>query len=289
MTITRLDVPMAAIGEGPVWDVAEQALYWIDILGRQVFRHDPQSGETRQWPVPDIIGSMAIRADGGAIVALGGGVHTLDLVSGECALLATSPHLDAQLQLADGKVDRRGRFIVGSSDRGMKEPRGKLFALDPGARELRVIDDDIFLANGPCWSPDDTVFYHADSIRNTIYAYDYDIDAGTVSGRRVFATTDDLGGIPDGATVDADGHVWSAICEGGKIVRFRPDGSIERVIDFPQKRPGSVMFGGPALDRLFVPTLSPAFMGREADPLDGATFVIDGLGITGLPEPRFGA
>ena len=49
------------------------------------------------------------------------------------------------------------------------------------------------------------------------------------------------------------------------------------------------MFGGPALDRLFVPTLSPAFMGREADPLDGATFVIDGLGITGLPEPRFGA
>ena len=103
------------------------------------------------------------------------------------------------------------------------------------------------------------------------------------------SVADDLGGIPDGATVDADGHVWSAICEGGKIVRFRPDGSIERVIDFPQKLPGSVMFGGPALDRLFVPTLSPAFMGREADPLDGATFVIDGLGITGLPEPRFGA
>ena len=74
------------------------------------------------------------------------------------------------------------------------------------------------------------------------------------------------------------------------MLRFvEREGSIERVIDFPQKLPGSVMFGGPALDRLFVPTLSPAFMGREADPLDGATFVIDGLGITGLPEPRFGA
>lgn len=289
MAITRLDVPMATIGEGPVWDVAEQALYWIDILGRQVFCHDLQDATTRQWAVPDIIGSMAVRAGGGAIVALGDGVYTLDFASGECALLATSPQLDAQLQLADGKVDRSGRFIVGSSDRSMKEPRGKLFALDPGASELRVIDDDIFLGNGPCWSPDDATFYHADSIRKTIYAYDYDIAKGTVSHRRTFATTDDLGGIPDGATVDSEGHVWSAICEGGKIVRFRPDGSIERIIDFPQKLPGSVMFGGPALDRLFVPTLSPVFMGREADPEDGATFVIDGLGITGLPEPRFGA
>ena len=287
--ITRLDVPMAIIGEGPVWDVAEQALYWIDILGRQVFRHDAQTHETRQWALPDIVGSMALREGGGAIVALGDGVYTLDFDSGECTLLATSPHLNDEVQLADGKVDRRGRFIVGSSDRGMKEARGKLFALDPGAAELRVIDDDIFLANGPCWSPDDATFYHADSIRKTIFAYDYDIATGTLSHRRAFASTEDLGGIPDGATVDTEGHIWSAICEGGKIVRFRPDGSIERIIDFPQKLPGSVMFGGPALDRLFVPTLSPAFLGREADPQDGAMFVIDGLGVTGLPERRFGA
>ncbi|MDP3549183.1 MAG: SMP-30/gluconolactonase/LRE family protein [Novosphingobium sp.] len=287
--ITRLDVPMAIIGEGPVWDVVEQALYWIDILGRQVFRHDPEAHETRHWALPDIVGSMALRAGGGAIVALGDGVYTLDFDSGDCTLLATSPHLSDEVQLADGKVDRRGRFIVGSSDRGMKEARGKLFALDPGARELRVIDDDIFLANGPCWSPDDATFYHADSIRKTIFAYDYDIDTGTVAHRRAFASTEDLGGIPDGATVDTEGHIWSAICEGGKIVRFRPDGSVERIIEFPQNLPGSVMFGGPALDRLFVPTLSPAFLGREADPQDGAMFVIDGLGVTGLPEPRFGA
>ena len=286
--ISRLDVPMASVGEGPVWDEAEQALYWIDILGKQVFRHDPATGETQAWGVPDIIGSMALRKDGGAIVALADGVYTLDFTTGACDLLANSPLLTAQVQLADGKVDRRGRFVVGASDRGMKDARGKLFVLDPDATQLRVIDEDIFLANGPCWSPDSATFYHADSIRKLIYAYDYDIDTGTVSHRRPFASTEDLGGIPDGATVDAEGHIWSAICEGGKIVRFRPDGSIERIVDFPQKLPGSVMFGGAALDRLFVPTLSPAFMGREADPLDGATFVIDGLGITGLPEPRFG-
>jgi L-arabinonolactonase len=287
VSITRLDVPQCAVGEGPVWDAAEQALYWIDIVGKQVNRLDPASGTTRTWEVPDIIGSMAIRERGGAIVALAGGVHTLDFATGEVSMLATSPDLNEQVQLADGKVDRRGRFIVGSSDRGMKEARGKLYALDPGASELRAIDDDIFLANGPCWSPDDKIFYHADSIRKLIYAYDYDIEFGTLSRRRPFASTEDLGGIPDGATVDSEGHVWSAICEGGKLVRFRPDGSIERIVEFPLKLPGSLMFGGSALEHVYVPTLSPAFMGREADPLDGSTYVIEGLGVTGIAEPRF--
>lgn len=286
--ITSLDVPQCMVGEGPVWDVAEQALYWIDILGKAVHRFDPATGETRTWAVPDIIGSMAIRAGGGAIVALANGVHTLDFTTGAVEMLATSPDLDAQVQLADGKVDRRGRFIVGSSDRGMKQARGKLYALDPGATALRPIDDDIFLANGPCWSPDDRTFYHADSLRHTIFAYDYHIDTGTVSRRRPFASTKDLGGIPDGATVDSEGHVWSAICEGARLVRFRPDGSIDRTVEFPVRLPGSVMFGGPRLDRLFVPSLSPAFLGREADPRDGLTWVVDGLGVTGLAEPRFG-
>lgn len=289
MQIRRLDVPQCSVGEGPVWDVATQQLFWIDILEKCVYRLDPASGATRRWSVPNIIGSMAITQDGNAIVALANGVHTLDFATGECRMLATSPDLNEQVQLADGKVDRRGRFIVGSSDRGMKEARGKLYALDPGATSLRAIDTDIFLANGPCWSPDDRTFYHADSIRKLIYAYDYDIDRGTLSNRRPFASTAELGGIPDGATVDAEGHVWSAICEGGKLVRFSPDGSIERIVAMPLKLPGSVMFGGAALDQLYVPTLSPAFLGRPADPLDGSMFVVEGLGIRGLPEPRFGA
>ncbi|MBK6672399.1 MAG: SMP-30/gluconolactonase/LRE family protein [Proteobacteria bacterium] len=288
MEITCLAVPKCSVGEGPVWDVQSASLFWIDILEKQVHRLS-LDGQHASWVVPQIIGSMAIRRGGGAIVALASGVHTLDFETGQCQLLASSPDLNDQVQLADGKVDRRGRFIVGSSDRGMKEARGKLYVLDPGATVLRQVDNDIFLANGPCWSPDDRTFYHADSIRKLIYAYDYDIDAGVVSRRRPFASTEDLGGIPDGATVDTDGCVWSAICEGGKVVRFRPTGEIDRVIEMPVKLPGSVMFGGPRLDRLFVPSLSPAFMGRNADPLDGSLYVVDGLGVQGLPESRYGA
>jgi L-arabinonolactonase len=286
MKLTKVETQRCIIGEGPVWDVAEQALYFIDILGKKVLRFDPASGETQAWDVPDVIGSMAIRAGGGAIVALATGVHTLDFDTGACAMLATSTDLNEMVQLADGKVDRRGRFIVGSSDRGMELGRGKLYVLE-GDPTLREIDNDIIIANGPCWSPDNAILYHSDSIRNTVYAYDYDIDTGTAANRRPWASTADLGGIPDGATIDADGCMWMAICEGQKVVQFRPDGALERVIDMPVKCPASVMFGGAALDQLYVTSLSPAFLGREEAPLDGCTFVIEGLGAIGLPEPRY--
>jgi L-arabinonolactonase len=284
--ITQVETQRCIIGEGPLWDVAEQALYFIDILAKKVLRFDPASGETRNWAVPDVIGSMALRMGGGALVALATGVHTLDFESGACAMLATSSDLNEMVQLADGKVDRRGRFIVGSSDRTMEQARGKLYVLEKDA-PLRELDSDIIIANGPCWSPDDEILYHSDSIRKTIFAYDYNIATGTVANRRVWASTEDLGGIPDGATIDADGCMWMAICEGAKVVQFRPDGTLERVIDMPVKCPASVMFGGAALDRLYVTSLSPAFLGREEAPQDGCTFVIEGLGATGLPEPRY--
>jgi L-arabinonolactonase len=284
--ISQIDTHRCIIGEGPVWDVTEQALYFIDILGKKVLRFDPASGQTRTWDVPDVIGSMALREGGGAVVALATGVHTLDFDSGDCAILATSSDLNDMVQLADGKVDRRGRFIVGSSDRAMEKARGKLYVLD-GDTILREIDNNLIISNGPCWSPDDKILYHSDSIRKTVFAYDYDVNTGIAVNRRVWASTEELGGIPDGATIDSDGCMWMAICEGQKVVQFRPDGALERVIDMPVKCPASVMFGGAALNQLYVTSLSPAFLGREEAPLDGCTFVIEGLGAKGLSEPRY--
>lgn len=285
MEITRLDLPRCQVGEGPVWDPAEQALYYIDILARKVFRWDPASGGHRQWDMPDIIGSMALCESGGAIVALGSGVHTLDFESGAVAPLALLDPPDASVQLADGKVDRRGRFVFGTSHRTMKEPRGGLYSLARGT--LSQLDGDIFLGNGPCWSPDDRTLYHADSLRHLIYAYDYDIGTGAASNRREFFNSQAWGPIPDGATVDAEGNIWSAICEGGVVLCLSPKGEVLREIAFPTRIPASVMFFGPDLDRLFVPTIDPTFLGRESGADDGACFVIDGLGVRGLPEFRY--
>jgi sugar lactone lactonase YvrE len=286
MQISKLDLPRCRVGEGPVWDVAEQALYYIDILDRKVLRWHPESGGVKSWDVPDVIGSMALREAHGAVVALGTGVHTLDFATGAVEPLALLDPPERDVQLADGKVDRAGRFVFGTSHRMMKEPKGGLYSLSSG--KLTRIDRDIHLGNGPCWSPDNRTFYHADSLRHLIYAYDYDIETGAATNRRPFFDTSPWGPIPDGATIDADGNLWSAVCEGGMVLCIHPQGEVLREITFPTRIPASVMFFGPELDRLFVPTIDPSFMpGREAAPDDGCCFVIDGLGVQGLPEPRY--
>ena len=285
MRISRLDLPRRSVGEGPVWDVAEQALYYIDILEQKVLRWHPASDERREWQVPAMIGSMALREGGEAIVALVDGIHALDFGSGEVSPLAMMEPANPAIQLADGKVDRAGRFIFGTSHRKAAEPVGGLYALDRGT--IRQLDSGLTLGNGPCWSPDNATLYHADSMAQAIYAYDYDLASGTASNRHLFFDTTPYGPIPDGATVDANGDMWVAICEGGVVLCLSPAGEVKRVIEMPTRLPASCMFFGPDLDRLFVPSIDPSFLGRDPAEGDGWCYVIDGLGVQGLPEPRY--
>jgi sugar lactone lactonase YvrE len=287
MKIERVPTVHCLVGEGPVWDVQEQALYFIDIVGKAVHRFDPALEQTRSWNVGSIIGSMALRTAGGAIVALKDGISTLDLEGGEVRPFAQADHIHPRAQMNDGKVDRRGRFVVGSGDSDIRDthPYGTLYSLDAGG-VLTELDRAISISNGPCWSPDNRTFYFSDSLPYHVYAYDYDLDTGKVANRRLFADTRALGGIPDGATVDSDGLMWMAICEGAKIVAFRPDGAIERIVDMPVKCPASVMFGGPDLDQLYVTSIDLALLGRANDG-GGDTFVIVGLGARGIAEPRY--
>lgn len=287
MKIERVATAHCLVGEGPVWDVGEQALYFIDIVGKAVHRFDPASGQTRSWDVGAVIGSMALREQGGAILALKDGISTLDFETGEVAPFVGANHIHPRAQMNDGKVDRRGRFVVGSGDSviGDTHPYGTLYSLDAQGG-LRELDRGINISNGPCWSPDDKTFYFSDSLPYHVYAYDYDIATGQVANRRIFADTRELGGIPDGATVDADGLLWMAICEGGKLVAFRPDGAIERIVDMPVSCPASVMFGGPDLDELYVTSIDLALLGRPNDG-GGDTFVITGLGARGIAEHRY--
>jgi L-arabinonolactonase len=289
MKVHKVDTLHCMAGEGPVWDVAEQALYFVDIVGRKVHRYHPSSGQTRSWEVPKVIGSMALREQGGAIVALPNGVHALDFGTGAVTPLALPEGLDPRIQFNDGKVDRRGRFIVGTTDSKIEKDIGVVYSLGIDHR-LTVIDTGITISNGPCWSPDSSTFYFSDSKRYVIYAYDYDLATGRASNKREWVNTRDLGGFPDGTTVDAEGRVWSALCEGSKVVAWNPNGKVEQVIDFPTTLTSSVMFGGPGLDQLYVTTLDPRalpFLNKPDEAEAGNTFVVEGLGVKGLPEPRF--
>jgi sugar lactone lactonase YvrE len=281
------------LGEGPLWDVDEQRLYWIDSFGCKVFRCTMEGRDVTQWSVPDKIGSMALRKGGGAVVSLRTGFHFLDFDSGESTLVV-DPEADmATTRLNDGKVDKRGRFLAGSMDMSEAEPLGRLYRLDPDL-SWHVLEDKIMVSNGPCWSPDGKTFYFTDTWSGELWAYDYDLEHGTLANKRVFAKTraTDPGAkyaVPDGSTVDAEGCVWNALVYGGEIVRYAPDGSVDRRIEMPVKKVTSVMFGGPELDVLFVTSMAkPPLPHLPQDgPLGGSLFAIHGLGVRGLPELRF--
>lgn len=289
----RIDVLVdvkTILGEGPLWDVQEQRLYWIDSFGCRVFRCTADGREVRAWDVPEKIGSMALRKQGGAVLSLANGFHFLDFETGETKLIVDPEPGKTQNRLNDGKVDHRGRFVAGSMDVSEAGPNGALYRLDPDLT-VHKLDDNIICSNGPCWSPDGRTLYFSDSWSGEIWAYDYELETGAVSHRRTFARIDgSTGGAADGATVDAEGYLWNAQVYDGKLVRYSPDGKVDRVIEMPVKKVTSVNFGGPNLDVLYVTSMAkpplPRFPGDGV--LRGSTFAIHGLGVRGLPEPRFG-
>ncbi len=290
MKITQVGELRLKLGEGPVWDVAEQALYFTDILDQRIWRLDPATGATRSWRFDAKVSAFALREGGGAIVALAKGVHLFDFDTGALKLVGDPEPDDPVTQLNDGKADPAGRFLVGSVASDFKGSDCGLYSVEGGA--IRKLDGGFGLTNGPCWSPDGRTFYFADSRPMEIYAYDYDVATGQVSNRRLFASTAALGGIPDGATVDSEGRVYSAICNGGVIACWDPDGRLVRTIEAPSRLVTSVMFGGPDLDRLYVTSIDGShlpFLPPDApkDPADGRLFMIEGLGVSGLPERRF--
>ena len=288
MRIGKVNTAFCEGGESPLWDASEQALYFIDNFGKKAHRYQPDIGETRTWDMPEIITAFALRAGGGAVVALRSGIHLLDLVTGalDCLSRLTEPRPHG---FNDGKVDRRGRFMIGASTANISSPTpdGGLLRLDPN-HNLTQLDKGIHFSNGPCWSPDDKTFYFSDSWLNNIYAYDYELATGQVANRRIFVNTADLGGVPDGATVDSEGRLWVAIYGAGKIVAFSPDGTLERTISMPVRLVSSITFGGANLERLYATTIAYGIGGEPREEGAGLVYVVDGLNVRGVPEPRFG-
>jgi L-arabinonolactonase len=285
------------LGEGPLWDVKEQRLYWIDSTAAEISSCRADGSDIRRYFVPRHIGSMALREQGGAVVALANGLHFYDFDAQTVKLISDPESDDTETRFNDGKVDRRGRFVAGTmaydfdrydADRGQRSSRsGALYRLDTNGQVTRL-DGGISCSNGPCWSPDNRTFYFTDTYDRQMYAYDYDIETGAVANRRVFASARNMAGTFDGATVDAEGYVWSALVFGGRILRFSPDGTLDRVVPFPVRNLTSVMFGGPDLDILFVTTMGRPMWGIPQKERDkGGLFAITGLGVKGLPEPRF--
>src|SRR6185295_1103617 len=288
------------VGESPIWDVEERRLYWVDSTGRRVgkpalWRMDPRTGKVEHWNLDRDVGALALRRGGGAVLALDDGFYFFDLASGRLDLVSRVDADQPRSRLNDGKCDRRGRFFAGGMDDKEELKICSLWRLDADLSVTRV-DEGIICTNGPCWSPDDRTFYLADTFQGQYWAYDYDLESGTLSNKRVFSVFKDDAGVADGSTIDEEGCVWNAQLISGDLVRYAPDGTVDRRIGRPVRNITSCMFGGDRLDELYVTSMArvkhPAvhdLFAREMKPqyLAGSLFKVTGLGVRGLPEPRF--
>jgi L-arabinonolactonase len=275
------------LGECPLWDPNSQSVFWIDSHRHLVRRHTPSSGACREWKLPSAIGSIALCESGRLMVALAREFVYLDLETGSLALIGAVTHAADRIRLNDGRTDRAGRFVVGSVVMGRPDKLGALYQLDAGGN-IREVDAGFACVNAICFSPAGDWLYFTDSHTRKIMRYPYDTTTGATGKPEVFTDTAPLDSGPDGAAVDSEGCLWTALVQVGKIARYSPAGKLERLIDMPVRHVSCPCFGGPELDILFVSSISNSGNALKDDHPDaGALFAVRGTGVRGLPETRF--
>ncbi|MGM4877803.1 SMP-30/gluconolactonase/LRE family protein [Bradyrhizobium sp. 956_D2_N1_5] len=268
------------LGETPLWCDRSRKLWWIDIDGRLHQSFDPATGAHYKASYDcQFLGSQALTSDGSHLLAQDLTLHHRQTV------VEVERGLDNRLN--DGRVDARGRLWIGTMDNQLHRPNGSLYRVTGDGQVTRLFDD-VIVSNGIAFSPDNRTFYFTDTRRYCTWAFDFDLDDGLISNRRLFADYSASGERPDGACVDVDGGLWTAFFSGGRVVRYRPDGTIDTVIPLPVTNPTCLCFGGSDLKALYV-TTARKFLDRQqldVEPQAGHLLAIDGVA-QGLPEHRF--
>jgi D-xylonolactonase len=273
-------------GEGPLWHPDEEAVYWVDIPVGAVYRYHPASGEHSEVYRDDVLGGFTVQADGSLLLfGAGGRVETLDLDTLETETVVDGIRPDYRFN--DVIADPAGRVFCGTMHGD--HHRGTLYRLDTDG-SLHTVEEEVHLTNGLGFTADHGTMYYTESDIHTISMYDYDEETGEVSNRRPFVEADPDEGIPDGMTVDENGHVWSARWDANCLVHYDEAGTELERVEFPAKKVSSLTFGGPDYETAYVTTaMGPGDAGKhskeEEGPGAGALFEVD-LGVAGRPEFR---
>ena len=273
------------VGASPAWSIEQQALWWVDIPGRTMHSWHPASDRRDNWRLPDTPGCLALREDDGLLLALRSGTYFFDLFERTMQKV-----LDIEVDLpdnrfSDGRCDRHGRLWVGTMLNNFSEDGKSKIPIDRAAGSIYCIEPDLSWrrVDGDFWIPS-TI----DSGVNEIYAYDFDLDAGVIENRRSHAKNLDTGQL-GGSAIDSEGYLWNTHWGASKIVRYAPDGGIDRELDLPVPQPTNCVFGGQDLDTLYITTARDGMSQDELlrYPLSGSVFAVK-PGVRGLPEPIFG-
>ena len=283
--ITCVADTQSGVGEGAVWDMGAQCLWWVDIPAGLIHRYDPATGENTSVAFGEPVGCLAVRRKGGLVLAAKTGFYFFDPETGAReAIHDPEAHLPDN-RFNDGTTDAQGRFWAGTMKEGAPEPLGAFYRLDPDGSVTKW-RDNIYTTNGLAFSPDGTRLYFSDSnpqVR-TIWTCDYDTETGTPGPAEVFLDTNSIPGRPDGGTTDAEGCYWMAGVSGWQLYRLSPKGEILTTIDMPVEKPTKPMFGGPDLSTLYVTSI---LVDSPDQPQSGGLFAITGLEVGGCPQTLF--
>lgn len=289
MEIQPLNQQVYEVGESPFWHAAQSAWYWVDISRKLICRQGADAGY-QQWQLPEMVACIAPDQDGGLIAGMHGGIFSVQLQDGGVAQLqrlAVPVGLQADQRFNDGRCDRQGRFWSGVMclDMSLARADGKLYRYDAAGLSAPLVDG-LIVQNGLAWSPDGKTMYLSDSHPSCrlIWAFDYDIDSGTPSNRRVFADLNQHRGRPDGAAMDVDGCYWICANDAGCLLRFTPAGKLDRTIELPAKKPSMCAFGGADMQTMIVTSIS-----LGAPPGDAGAGRVWSLrpGVEGMPDTAF--
>lgn len=264
----------ATVGEGPVWDATRGILWWVDITAGVVLQHDPRDGSHRTLPVGAAVGAVALRRDGRLMIALADELATLDPDTGRVESLARfAPGDRRPLRCNDGKCDPTGRFWVGRMTPDGAVGEGSLLRVDSDLSMVTRMSG-LAIPNGLGWSLDGRRMYFLDSAWCEVREYPYDPASGVMGEGRPLVRFPDDGTVPDGLTMDADGHLWVARWGAGCVVRVAPDGTVVGRVDLPVSQATSCTFGGDDLGDLYITTAHEGFTAGDfaREPLAGGLF-----------------
>jgi D-xylonolactonase len=265
-------------GENPLWHAMERRLYWTDIPGGRMFRYDPATNTHEQFYIGRPVGGFTIQEDGSLLLFMDRG--TVECWrDGVMKTVIEEIAAEREFRFNDVIADPCGRVFCGIvDDNGQK---GRLYRLDPDGT-LTMLVDGIGCSNGMAFTADRKLFYYTDSLEYEIYLFDYDMETGAIGNQRVFARFGKDDGMPDGATLDSQGRLWSALWDGSAVVRLRNDGLVAERIELPTGKVSSVSFGGEDMQDMYVTTAGGNTPG-DGDTAAGALFRVR-MDVAGVPE-----
>ena len=274
----------ACLGEGPRWLPHRGELLWLDIEGRQLHLTDPESRLDVAWPLPETVGAAAPRNDHEAVIAAPSGLFAINYDSGATQRLSEFALAD-DVRFNDGFCDPRGRFWTGTMGADHRPSAGRLLRIATDGTVTTQVEG-VRLSNGIGLSPESDRLYFIDSLNQRLDVFDFDLDRGKLSGRRMLAEIDRADGIPDGLAVDREGGIWVALFGGGRVRRFTEAGSPDVEILVPTSNVTACTFGDADFGTLYITTATWSPTGAVTTPNAGGLFAVR-PGITGSPSYRF--